>query len=55
LLGSEGLALQQLRRYDEAVAAFKDAVDLAPEEPVRHVLLVQGYSAAGRHTTRSTG
>ena len=49
LLGSEGLALQQLRRYDEAVALFKEAIDLAPEEPVRYVLLIQGYSGAGRH------
>ncbi len=49
LLGSEGLALQQLRRYDEAVAVFKDAIALAPEEPIRYVLLIQGYSAAGRH------
>jgi tetratricopeptide (TPR) repeat protein len=49
LLGSEGLALQQLKKYDEAIAAFKDAVTLAPDDPVRHVLLVQGYSAAGRH------
>jgi tetratricopeptide (TPR) repeat protein len=49
LLGSEGLALQQLRRYDEAVAVFKEAVDLSPEEPIRHVLLIQGYSGAGRH------
>jgi tetratricopeptide (TPR) repeat protein len=49
LLGSEGLALQQLRRYDEAVAVFKEGIDLAPEEPVRYVLLVQGYSGAGRH------
>lgn len=49
LLGSEGLALQQLRRYDEAVAVFKEALDLSPEEPIRHVLLIQGYSGAGRH------
>jgi tetratricopeptide (TPR) repeat protein len=49
LLGSEGLALQQLHRYDEAVAAFKEAIDLAPDEPVRYVLLIQGYSTAGRH------
>jgi tetratricopeptide (TPR) repeat protein len=49
LLGSEGLALQQLHRYDEAVAAFKEGIDLSPEEPVRYVLLIQGYSAAGRH------
>ena len=49
LLGSEGLAFQQLRRYDEAIAAFTEAIVLAPEEPVRHVLLIQGYSAAGRH------
>ena len=49
LLGSEGLALQQLRKYDEAIARFTEAVSLAPDDPVRHVLLVQGYSAAGRH------
>jgi tetratricopeptide (TPR) repeat protein len=49
LLGSQGLALQQLRRFDEAIAAFSEAIELAPEEPVRHVLLVQGYSAANRH------
>lgn len=49
LLGSQGLALQQMRRYDEAVAVFKEAIDLASEEPVRYVLLIQGYSAAGRH------
>ena len=50
LLGSEGLALQQLRRHDEAIAALREAIDFAPEEPVRSVLLIQGYSAAGRHT-----
>jgi tetratricopeptide (TPR) repeat protein len=49
LLGSEGLALQQLHQYDEAIAAFKDAVALAPDDAVRQVLLIQGYSAAGRH------
>ena len=49
LLGSEGLALQQLKKYDEAIAVFKDAVTLAPDDPVRQVLLIQGYSAAGRH------
>jgi tetratricopeptide (TPR) repeat protein len=49
LLGSEGLALQQLHRYDEAIAVFREAVTLAPGDPVRQVLLIQGYSAAGRH------
>ena len=49
LLGSQGLALQQLRKYDEALAAFREAATLAPDEPIRQVLLVQGYSAAGRH------
>jgi tetratricopeptide (TPR) repeat protein len=49
LLGSEGLALQQLHKYDEALAAFKDAVALAPDDAVRAVLLIQGYTAAGRH------
>ena len=49
LMGSEGLALQQLRRYDEAVAVFREAIGQAPDEPIRHVLLIQGYSAAGRH------
>jgi tetratricopeptide (TPR) repeat protein len=49
LLGTEGLALQQLRRFDEAIGVFKEAVALAPDDPVRHVLLIQGYSSAGRH------
>ncbi len=49
LLGSQGLALQQLHRYDEAIAAFTEAIELSPDEPVRHVLLIQGYSAANRH------
>jgi tetratricopeptide (TPR) repeat protein len=49
LLGTEGLALQQLHKYDEAVAAFAEGVTLAADDPVRHVLLIQGYSAAGRH------
>lgn len=49
LLGSEGLALQQLRKYDDAIATFREAVTLAPDDAVRHVLLIQGYSAAGRH------
>ncbi len=49
LLGSQGLALQQLHKYDEAIAAFKDAATLAPDDAVRTVLLIQGYSAAGRH------
>jgi tetratricopeptide (TPR) repeat protein len=48
LLGSQGLALQQLHKYDEALSAFKDAVALSPEDPMRRVLLIQGYSAAGR-------
>lgn len=48
LLGTEGLAFQQLHRYDEALAAFKDAVALSPDDPMRRALLVQGYSAAGR-------
>ena len=48
LLGSEGLALQQLHKYDEAIAAFKDGVALAPDDPLRVVLLIQGYSAAKR-------
>jgi tetratricopeptide (TPR) repeat protein len=49
LLGSQGLALQQLRRFDEAIASFTEAMELAPGEPVRHVLLIQGYSAANKH------
>ena len=49
LLGSEGLALQQLHRNDEAIAAFKDGVALAPDDAMRHVLLIQGLSSAGRH------
>lgn len=49
LLGSEGLAYQQLHQYDEAIAAYTEAVTLAPDDPVRQVLLIQGYTAAGRH------
>ena len=49
LLGSQGLALQQLHKYDEAIAAFREGVTLVPDDPVRHVLLIQGFSAAGRH------
>ena len=49
LLGSQGLALQQLKKYDDAIAAFREAVTLTPDDPIRHVLLIQGYSAAGRH------
>lgn len=48
LLGSEGLALQQLHKDDDAIAAFKDGVALAPDDPLRYVLLIQGYSAAKR-------
>src|SRR4029079_965650 len=44
LLGSEGLALQHLRKYDDAIATFREAVTLAPDDAVRHVLLIQGYS-----------
>src|SRR4051812_15026330 len=49
LLGTEGLALQQLRKYDEAIAVYKDAAVLAPDDAASQVLLIQGYSAAGRH------
>jgi tetratricopeptide (TPR) repeat protein len=49
LLGSQGLSLQQLRRFDEAIAVFSEAIALSPEEPVRYVLLIQGYSAANKH------
>jgi len=49
LLSTEGLAFQQLRKYDEAMALFREAVTLAPDESIRHVLLIQGASAAGRH------
>jgi tetratricopeptide (TPR) repeat protein len=49
LLGTEGLALQQLHKYDEAIAAFREGATLAPDDPIRQVLLIQGYSAAGRH------
>jgi tetratricopeptide (TPR) repeat protein len=49
LLGSEGLALQQLHKYDESLATFREAVALAPEDSIRYALLIQGYSAAGKH------
>jgi tetratricopeptide (TPR) repeat protein len=49
LLGTEGLALQQLHKYDDAIAAFREGATLAPDDAVRQVLLIQGLSAAGRH------
>jgi tetratricopeptide (TPR) repeat protein len=49
LLSTEALAFQQLRKYDDAIAAFRESVALAPDDPVRHVLLIQGFSTAGRH------
>ncbi len=48
LLDTQALSYQQLRRNDEAIAAFKEAVQRAPDEPVRHVLLIQGLIAANR-------
>src|SRR4029450_8341391 len=41
--------LPQLRRHAEPIAAFPEAAALVPDDPVRQVLLIQGYSAAGRH------
>ena len=50
LLDTQGIALQQMRRHDEAIAAFKEAVERAPDEPVRHAVLIQGLSTANRST-----
>ena len=49
LLDTQAFAYQQLRRSDAAVAAYKEAVERAPDESIRHVLLIQGLSAANRH------
>lgn len=49
LLSTEGLALQELKQYDAAIAAFKAAADRAPDDPLRQVLLIQGYTEAGRY------
>jgi len=46
LLDTQGLALQELQRHDEAIAAFKEAVQRAPDEAVRHAVLIQGLTAA---------
>ncbi|PYR57571.1 MAG: hypothetical protein DMF85_13315 [Acidobacteria bacterium] len=48
LLGTEGLALQGLKKHDEAIAAFKEAAELAPDDPLRQVLLIQSYTEARR-------
>ncbi|HEY3884238.1 MAG TPA: tetratricopeptide repeat protein, partial [Vicinamibacterales bacterium] len=50
LLAAEGLAFQQLHKDNEAIAAFKDGVALVPIDPVRYILLIQGYADAGRYT-----
>jgi tetratricopeptide (TPR) repeat protein len=46
LLDTQGLALQELQRHDQAIDAFKKAVERAPDEPTRHAVLIQGLTAA---------
>lgn len=48
LLDAQGFAYQQLKREDDAIAAFKKAVERAPDEPVRHAILIQGLANASR-------
>jgi len=50
LLDTQGLALQELQRHDQAIAAFKQAVQRAPDEPTRHAVLIQGLVAANHST-----
>jgi tetratricopeptide (TPR) repeat protein len=48
LLDTQGFAYQQLEQHDAAVAAFRKAVDRAPDDPLRHAILIQGLGNAGR-------
>jgi tetratricopeptide (TPR) repeat protein len=48
LLDTVALSYQQLRKPDQAIAAFKEAADRAPDEPIRQVLLIQGLITANR-------
>jgi tetratricopeptide (TPR) repeat protein len=54
LLDAQGLALQELQRNDEAIAVFREAVQRAPDEPVRHAVLIQGLTAANHHAQAVT-
>jgi tetratricopeptide (TPR) repeat protein len=49
LLDTQGIALTQLRRHDEAIAAYKEAVQQAPDEPLRQVMLIQGLISANKN------
>jgi tetratricopeptide (TPR) repeat protein len=42
-----GLALLQLQRYEEAIAALRTAVQLGPDNPLNQALLVYGLGRAG--------
>jgi tetratricopeptide (TPR) repeat protein len=50
LLDTQAVAYQQLGRHDQAIAAFREAVERAPDESVRYVLLIQGLMGANRTT-----
>jgi tetratricopeptide (TPR) repeat protein len=42
-----GLTLTQQHRYEEAVASLRTAVQLGPDNPLNHALLVYGLGRAG--------
>jgi tetratricopeptide (TPR) repeat protein len=48
LLGAEGLALLQLKRYDEAIAVYKDAIAAAPDDTAVMFQFGAALDRAGR-------
>lgn len=54
LLDTQGFAYQQLKRQDEAIAAFRKAVERAPDDPVRHAILIQGLTNANQFSDALT-
>jgi len=43
-----GVAYRFLGRYEEAIAAFEKAIQLAPDSAWRHLAIAAAYSLAGR-------
>ena len=43
-----GIALRDMGRFEEAVSAFKKALQPAPDDIIAHVLLASTYSLMGR-------
>ena len=49
LLGAQGLALLQLKRYDEAIAVYTDATAAAPDDTAVRFQFGAALDRAGRH------